>query len=566
MHAHRTAPASLPLAPLALGAITLACGALACGALAGCNGSLDAGPSGPRGSGMRPPPIDCASGTAIAPSDRVPRLTFEQYDRAVRALVGLDVHPSSELGGDPGEVFTRQLVDGLEAAARDVAARLAADDAAFGALAPCAAAPSDERACAAEVIATLGRRAYRRPLSSEESARYQALWDDRAMLTETGTFREGIALLVEAFLQSPGFLLRVERSTAIDGGRIPLSQYEIAQRLAFALWGTIPDDALLDAAEVGELGTRDQIRAHAERMLADPRARDLVRSEHRSWLGMEGSYAHFWTNVRRDMHPEFAGVTDADLQDDVLRSLERVALDEDGGLREMLTSPAAMVNARTAPLYGLDGTFDDWTPVDLDPASRPGLLTRVGFLASHARSTRPSLIYRGAFVLRRVLCEPIGNPPAGAESTPLPETSGLVTTRERIDAMTASGGCASCHHERINPAGYALEGFDEIGRARTTDNGAPVDTTGSLVVDGAPLEFVDPRSFAEELAGSRAAQACYAQRWIEFTYVRPVAHEDRCTIDDLAVRLSEDGYSVRDLLIDLVQTDAFSNRSATEAE
>lgn len=536
-------------------------------ALGGCVGGLDAGPAGPTGTGPRPRPVDCASGAAIAPSDRLPRLTFDQYDRAVSALVGIDVRPSAELGGDPGDVFTRQLLDGIETAARDVAGRVAADDAAFARIAPCApTSAAEETACASTVVATLGRRAYRRPLSPTETAAYEALFADRAMLTETGSFREGIALLVEAFLQSPGFLLRVERSTAVSDGRIPLSSFEIAQRLAFALWGSIPDDELLDAAATGALASPGEVRRQAERLLAAPQARDLVRVEHRHWLGMEGSYAHFWTNVRRDAHPEFAGVTDADLHEDVLRSLELVAFDDDGGLRELLTSPRAVVNERTAPLYGLTDTFTDWTPVDLDPAARPGLLTRAGFLASHARSTRPSLIYRGAFVVQRILCEPIGSPPAGAESTPLPDTAGLVTTRERIDAMTSGGGCTGCHQGRINPAGYTFEGFDEIGRARTIDNGAPIDTTGVLRIGTEDVAYEDPASFARELADSSAAQACYARRWIEFTYDRDTAPEDVCTITTLGDRLSEEGYSVRELLLDLVQTDAFLYRAALEAE
>jgi hypothetical protein len=535
--------------------------------LAACVGELGAGPAGPTGVGPRPRPVDCASGTAIAPSDRLPRLTFDQYDRAVSALVGIAVRPSAELGGDPGDVFTRQLLDGIETAARSVAEQLAADDAAFARIAPCTpASAAEETACASTVIATFGRRAYRRPLSDAETAAYAALFADRATLTETGSFREGIALLVEAFLQSPGFLLRAERSTEVRDGRIPLSSFELAQRLAFALWGSVPDDELLDAAATGALASPDEVRRQAERLLADPQARDLVRAEHRHWLGMEGSYAHFWTNVRRDSHPEFAGVTDADLHDDVLRSLERIALDDDGGLRELLTSPRAVVNERTAPLYGLTETFTGWTPVDLDPEARPGLLTRAGFLASHARSSRPSLIYRGAFVVQRILCEPIGSPPAGAESTPLPETAGLVTTRERIDAMTSSGACTGCHHGRINPAGYAFEGFDEIGRARTIDNGAPVDTTGTLRVGAEDIAYDDPASFARELADSSQAQACYARRWVEFTYDRDAAAEDACTIGALGDRLSEEGYSVRDLLIELVQTDAFLYRAATEAE
>jgi hypothetical protein len=141
-----------------------------------------------------------------------------------------------------------------------------------------------------------------------------------------------------------------------------------------------------------------------------------------------------------------------------------------------------------------------------------------------------------------------------------------VTTRQRIDAMTGSSVCASCHHYRINPAGYAFEGFDELGRARDTDNGAAVDTAGTFAMVAGDIAYSDAASFAAELAESEEAQSCYARRWIEFTYDRDAAREDRCAIEDLGARLSEPGYSVRDLLLDLVQTDAFLNRGAVEAD
>ena len=533
--------------------------------LAGCTGDLEDGPLGPDGVGPRLPPVDCEGADPLVPSERVPRLTFEQYDRAVRDLVGLDVHPASELGGDPGDVFTRQLVDGLEAAAADVAAQLVADDAALARVMPCMpASAADEAACASELIRSFGRRAYRRPLSEAERARYELLFADRAMLTASGTFLEGVQLIVEAFLQSPGFLLRVEQSTTVRDGRIPLTPYELAQRLSFALWGSVPDDVLLDAAESGALASPDEVRRQAERMLGEPAARELVAGEHRVWLGMEGAYAHFWTNVRRDSHPEFAGITDEDLATDVLGSLDRAVFEDDGSVVDLLTTTRGMVNERTAPLYGLSGPFSGWTPVDL--TDRPGVLTRVGFLASHARATRSSLIYRGAFVVRRLLCEEVGTPPAGAESTPLPETSGLVTTRDRVDAMTSGGTCASCHTHRINPAGYALEGFDEVGRARALDNGEPVDTTGSIQVGAETLAYEDPATFATALAESPSVQRCYVRRWVELTFDRDMAREDRCVVNDLADRLSTPGYGVRDMLLDLVVTDGFLHRSPTEME
>ncbi|MEO1338584.1 MAG: DUF1592 domain-containing protein, partial [Myxococcota bacterium] len=363
----------------------------------------------------------------------------------------------------------------------------------------------DGRDCAVQFVTEFGRKVYRRPLTPVEISAYMdTLWANRTDLTEDGTWPQSIGLLLEAMLQSPTFLLRVEASTQEDGGRIALNGYERATRIAYALWNSPPDEALLNAARDGELDTPQGVKAIARTMLTSPqgaaRARQMLREAHAEWLGMTGAYAPFWSNTQRDPErfPDFVSGIDADFREEVLRFLDVVAFERVGAFPDFLTSNVTSVNARVAPIYGLDGTFDDWTTVELD--DRPGLLTRAGFVGTHGRFGRGSLIYRGAFVLERMLCVEIGSPPAGADATPLPDSSeNLVTERQRVQAMTAAEPCASCHTSLINPAGFALEAFDGIGKLRTIDNGAPVDTTGSLMIDGELVSFSGPNDYATAL-------------------------------------------------------------------
>jgi hypothetical protein len=500
---------------------------------------------------------------------RLRRLTFAQYDRTVSDLIGFEVTPSAELGPEVDGV-TSVVWAGVESAAAGIGEMLRADPVALAALLPCE--PSgDGSACARDFVTSFGRRAFRRPLGELEIDRYLSLYTDRAELTENGTFEEGIALVVEAFLQSPYLLLRVETSATEKDGFILLSGYELASRLSYSLWNGPPDEALLLAAEDGELDTPEGIRREALRMLTGDdalRARTLMREAHREWLGMVGAYGHFWSNTQRDpeLFPEFYPGIDVDFREEVLRFADRIVFDEDGGYRDLLTSPLSVVNARLAPIYGLEGDFtDEWVPVTLDPALRPGLLTRAGFLGTHGRFSRGSLIFRGAFVLRRLLCVEIGSPPPGAEGTPLPDaTEELVTTRDRIQSMTSAPTCMGCHHQLINPAGFAFETFDGLGRHRTEDNGAPIDPSGSIYIEGIAQPYSDPASYGELLASSQAAAECYVDRFAELTF-SDGSIDLGCAAEALAARLIEPDTSIKDFLVELVASDAFRHRSILEA-
>ncbi|AKF09308.1 DUF1592 domain-containing protein [Sandaracinus amylolyticus] len=542
---------------------TLAVLALAAGLGGGCTGTLADNPSGPLGGPRGPGPSSCDD---LPETSRIPRLTHDQYDNSVADLLQApDLAPSEMLPPDTTGPIDARLWDGYRVAAETVATEIAARSGALTALLPCT--PSgDGAACAHDFVVAFGRRAFRRPLSSEEIARFDGLFAMRADLTETGTFEEGVQLLVEAFLQSPSFLLRAERSTDRDGARIPLEDHDVASRLSYMLWNSMPDDALLDAADAGRLSTTEDIRAQAERMLMDPRARRMVESFHRRWLGIEGSDAARWSEIVRDpaRYPGFREDMVPLFRDETLRFVEHVVFEREGGFGTLITEPTAFVNADLAPLYGLDpaGYGAELEPATLDATQRAGIFTRLGFLASHAMYDRTSPILRGAYLQEEVLCLELGSPPPGAEMTPLPAPSpDLVTTRERVTQQTSSEACASCHHQFINPVGFAFEHFDALGAYRELDNGEAVDSTGTAMLGGREeTSFAGATDLSTAIANSPTAQRCYARHWVEYAYARQVA-SDRCTIEQLGTRLGEDGYSILDLLVDLTQTDAFRHRA-----
>ena len=458
----------------------------------------------------------CEPGTPVAPpiTPRLRRLTFEQYDRTISALVGLELTPSTELGPQI-EGITQVLWAGLGSAAERTAAQVVQDQQALMGLLSCDPGALDD-ACVRTFIQDFGRRAFRRPISDVEQERYASLYAARAELTENGSPLQGLQVVLEAFLQSPNLLLRVERA-ALDAAqseqdRILLSGYEMATRLSYGLWNGPPDDALLDAAGRGDLDTPEGLRREAERMLEGAggvRARALVRASHQDWLGMVGAYAHFWSNTQRDpeLFPSFYPGIDFELREEMLRFIEHVVFEENGGFAALLTSPTAVVNDRTAPLYGLSGEFTEaWTPCSWTP-TRPGLLTRAGFLGT-PRPLHPRLIDLPGRVRAQAhaLHRP-GLAPGGRRvHTAARRQRELRTTRERIEAMTSGPGCSNCHVYQVNPAGFAFESFDGLGGYRAEENGVPVDTTGTMTLDWRRAELHRPHGLREHDRGLLAGR------------------------------------------------------------
>jgi hypothetical protein len=510
----------------------------------------------------------------VAVTSRARRLTQREYTRTVGALLGIDA-------GDAAQEFPEELptLDGyfalgaldvgdrltaeLRTSAESLAARAVADAAAYTSLVGCTPA---EAGCRDQFITAFGRRAYRRPLSEAEQARFQSLFDSGAEFAVDGdTFRAGVQLVVEAALQSPNFLYRVERGSGTvepEGERI--SGYDAASRLSFLIWGQGPDAELLDAAESGALSTSDGISAHAERLALDPRARERVLDFHSRWLALDAL-----PGASKDAaaFPDYSPELVTSMHAEVERFVEDIALNGDGALISLFTAPYGFADARLAALYGLPGTFGaELTRVDYGPDSpRAGLLTQAGFLSNHSSSNNgTSPILRGVFVLRRLLCQAIPDPPPNAQSTqPPPSPVPLVTTRDYYAWKTSMDACQGCH-TFINPVGFAFEDFDGIGRHRTTEADAPIDASGVLQLSGEALVFEGGKQLATALAASPEAQACYARNWLRYAWGRADTESDLRTLTQLRLGLADPAYGVRDVLLEIARSTAFSHLASAD--
>ena len=406
-------------------------------------------------------------------------------------------------------------------------------------------------------ITDFGQRAFRRPLTADESFAYAELFELGPELVGSGdAFSDGVRVVLEAMLQSPFFLYRVEESTEAQGPRIPLSSYEMASKLSYALWNRMPDDELFELAASDSLTDPAVVAAQAERMLEAPQAVGAIDAFHRELLHTD-NYANIYKDA--DAFPLYQPemnewmATEAELfTREVVRSGE--------GIHTLYSAPWTMINDGLAPVYGVPGPGPDFTRVDLDPSQRAGLLTQSGFLAVHSDPLQPGSIHRGVFVDLQLLC--MNLPPPPDDVTPLPPVDVGTTNRERVDAHTGPGTCGeACHAGFINPVGFAFEGYDAMGMYRTTDNGFPVDASGSFFFTEGEASWVDAVGFAAVMADSDQAHRCYVQNWLEFLHGRAADDADIGLLDFLGTRSRSEDRAIRSLIVDVVTSDGFRNRS-----
>ncbi|XXT18171.1 DUF1592 domain-containing protein [Sorangium sp. So ce429] len=554
--------------------------ALALSSAAACSGTDgdQGGSSSGDGPGPGPGPgtdVQCAPGvTAPGPMPRLTRLTHAQYDNTIRDLLGKDMKASAAFLADPAfEGFTNnaraltvsdRLARDYRRAAETIAADAVVDQAVLGKILPCAP-EGDGAACARQLIKGLGKRVYRRPLSAEQEEAYVAAYARGDGLFDSGTpFEQGIRHVIEVMLQSPHFLYRVELSEELDGEQvIPLDGYEVATRLSYLLWNSLPDDALLAAAEGGALGTPEGIEAEARRMLADDKAVSALDDFHRQWLHMSG-----YADLSKDpaLYEGFDASVSSAMLAETQEFIRHVILEMEGDYRTLMTAPVGFVNDKLAPIYGVEGSFTgELVETPLDPSVRAGLLTQAGFLSSHAFFNKTSPIHRGVFIQRQILCADLPDPPANID-TELPPIQGEIrTTRDQVEAHTSPEACSTCHG-MINPPGFAFEHFDAVGRYRADEDGEPIDATGTMQVGEAELRFDGAIDLVKQLAESPVAERCYLTNWYRYGNARQLSREDACTIEDLDAKLAGSGYNIKELLVALTQTRTFRYRAVEEVE
>lgn len=504
------------------------------------------------------------------------RMTRFEYNNTVRDLLGDITEPANvlppeeEVQGFDNQAAALTVSDLLAEqymkVAEGVSERATAD---LSKLLPgCNPATDGDEACGAELISSLGRRAFRRPLTEAETEKFQTLFDTAMADADLGTFEIAAQLVIQAMLQSPHFLYRPEFGSTPKGGDVvQLTSWEMASKLSYMLWNTMPDEKLFEDAEAGKLETKAEIEAQARRMLTDDRARAAVRNFHRQWLKL----VHLDT-ISKDsgIYPAYSDDLRPLWKEEIESFVEHVVLDGDGKLETLLTASYSYMNNELATFYGEDvvGPLpegEEFVKVSLDPSRRAGLVTQGALMATHAKGDQSSPVFRGKFVREQLMCQSLPLPPADLVIVP-PELDSSKTTREQFEEIGANPDCSGCH-ALMNPIGFGFEHYDGIGLWRETQNDKPIDATGKITgsddIDG---EFDGAVQLADRLAGSDEVATCVMTQWFRFGYNRTVTEEDSCNISDLREVFVASGYDISELLVALTQTDSFLNRHRVQAD
>ncbi len=430
-------------------------------------------------------------------------------------------------------------------------------------------------ACSAQFVSEAGRRIFRRPLTVDEGERFVQRFQSWAGAID---FEAASRLTLSAFLQSPQFLYRIEPGT-LEGDApnaivTEVEPYAMASRLSFFLWESTPDEELLGAAKADQLRTSEQIRSHAERMLADPKARRSLWSFHRQWLGLDRVLGDEHTARAPEIDPGWTASTALSASHESQLFVENV-LSQGGTLRDLLTSRKAWVNGDLARIYGVSASeggepptsaFGDmWQEVDLPKDQRAGILTRTAFLAglSHRGGTSPPI--RGNGVLLRLLCQSLGAPPPGADvSMPMARAdAGPQTNRDLFEERTAPAACMGCHRS-LNGVGFGFEEYDAAGTYQTEEHGLPIDARGTLYGTDVDGPFAGALALSHALAESRAVHRCATDRWVRYAFGRQLATTEAEVVSDLVQRFTESGGDVRALLLDIVSLPNFRLRLVSQ--
>lgn len=413
---------------------------------------------------------------------------------------------------------------------------------------------ADRAGCSSRFVSDVGLRVFRRPLTMAEQQRYQAL----AMRGSDPV--GGLEIALRGMLVSPSFLYRTELGERQADGTYKLTGYEVASALSYGLWGTTPDAALLTAAQDGTLSTAAGIEREARRLIMDPRARTAFADFAMQWLRVEpvGSATRNMT-----MFPTWTETLRASVIEETRRFVTHVAFDSTHSLRELYTADYTFANQELATLYGIAGvTGTSFQRAAWPSQDRAGILGLSGVLARYAHSDQTAPIQRGVFVRVNLLCQDFPPPPANAGG--VPDVNPNATTRVRFTQHTANPACNACH-QYIDQVGFGFEGFDAIGRSRTTENGMTIDRSGALVdieADGGndTLNFATLRELGTALSTSASARGCFARQYFRYARGYHETLSDRCGVRSIIDRFRASNDDIRELMVAIFTAPEFVAR------
>jgi Protein of unknown function (DUF1592)/Protein of unknown function (DUF1588)/Protein of unknown function (DUF1587)/Protein of unknown function (DUF1595)/Protein of unknown function (DUF1585) len=497
----------------------------------------------------------------------VRRLNRPEYNNTVADLLGTKLTPADGFPGDDlGAEFDTvgsalslppEYVVAYEGAATTLVDELFVDAARQPSVLTCDVATGGD-ACAQTVLSAFARRAWRRPLSTDEA---QALMAPVAAAKTLGaTPVAGLKAALVGVLLSPYFLYKLELDPdPLATAPRKLNPYELATRLSYALWSTTPDAALSASADAGQLATDDQVTVQVDRMLADPRADTLLDNFTAKWLDFAGVDGH---EAASDQFPTYTPALAASMEGESRRYLQEL-LHNPLNVSNLFDARFTFVDSRLATFYGLprNGASNetDFVKVDTTGTQREGgLLTLGAFLISTSYDNRTSPVRRGEYVFRRLLCDAVPPPPADVPQLAEMAVPGQ-TLRQRMEAHRANPACSACHN-LMDPIGFGLENYDGIGAYRETDSGVAVDSAGVLP-DG--TAFKGAVELARILARDQRLPRCVTEKFMTFAIGRLLDQpDDNQWLDYISSHAQLADGSMRSIIRTVLLSDAFRSRQS----
>ncbi|MCW5963379.1 MAG: DUF1592 domain-containing protein [Bryobacterales bacterium] len=413
---------------------------------------------------------------------------------------------------------------------------------------------AEQPACASRILKRLARLAYRRPVTEADVKPHISLAAEAR--AEGFPFEEQIRLALQGVLVSPQFLFRIERGgkPVGEGDVRALTPVELASRLSYFLWSSMPDEALLSAAERGELQTREQVRSQVQRMLAHPKSRALTENFAGQWLRLRNIDL---VQPDRDLFPEF----DASLRRAMKRETElmfEALLHEGGTVDDILVGEFTFLNERLAKHYGISGVNgEEFRRVPLAGTRRGGMLTHASLLTISSYPTRTSPVLRGLWLLESVIGAPPPPPPPDVPELDAEGVGEAATLRERMEKHRGDPTCAACH-SKMDPLGFSLENYDAIGRYRETEGKFPIDASGTLP-DG--VSFDGPEGMKRALLGQRRQIAAnLAEKMLTFALGRGLERYDRAAVETLTASMEANQYRIATLVEEICWSMPFRMR------
>jgi hypothetical protein len=470
-------------------------------------------------------------------------LTSTEYANTIRDLFSDPAQQVPALVADVSPALAEQHLQ----AAEQIAARAAAS---LPRLMGCDPATGGA-ACVRKFVTDFGTRAFRRPLEPAQVTLYEGLYARTRAAADDRTAAE---LVVQAVLQSPSFLYRLEMGAPARPGDLvaPLTPHELAARLSYFFTDTMPDAELTLAAQSGRLATIGDVAREAQRLLAKPAAKQVVTRFGERWL----DYGHV-ESAQKAPAPGYTAALLPLMREETRLFIEDVVFN--GRAADLFSSATTFANRALATFYGAPPPAGaGFERVKHDPARRAGVLTHASLMASNAEAAQTHPVLRGKLVRTRLLCEALPDTPPGLDVRAPNVTPGQ-TGRQRWAEHASDPTCAACHR-MMDPIGFGFEHYDAVGGWRDREQGQPIDATGEIVGSDVGGRFAGAVELGAKLAASAQARGCVVTQWFRFAFGRLETAQDACTLATLSDGFARSGGRVAELLVSLAASPAFTSR------